>query len=543
MVWRYVVDDVILEQNIRGLTGALIIMISAQALGLLFSTLQSYLLDSSGQQLVRDLRVNVFQKLTQQSPAYHGEHRSGDLITRVISDIDAMESSVLKDMSNLLEECFTFLVVGGIVIYLQPVVGLTTMLPLIVSFFVIRYYSVRLKRIYEKVRARLGEIGGYIQDRLQGMTIVQSYAREKAEVENVRGIVSAHYDRSIDALKMRTKLFPLVSFWGFSSNVVMLGMGAWFIWKGEFTIGGLIAYRGYWWRLQSPIGTLARMSDTLMRARAAAQRVLQVLDEPVDIQSAPDARKIAKISGDIVFDHVHFSYTEDAPILKGIQFQIRPGEFVAIAGKSGSGKSTMLNLLMRFREANQGSILVDQQDISTLDLESYRQRIALVSQDSYLFHQTIAENIRFARPEATNEEVVHAAKTANAHEFIERLPQGYDSLTGERGVKLSGGQRQRLSLARAFLSNPDLLLLDEPTSAIEPGSEEMIHQAILEGSQGKTTLIVTHRINILRRAPRILFLHQGQLIGDGSHQDLLANSPEYARAYHEWEWEELTEGI
>jgi ABC-type multidrug transport system fused ATPase/permease subunit len=541
LIWKYVVDDVLVAKNAGGLWIALLVMLGSHLLATVFGALQGYYLEKAGQGFVRDVRNAVFEHLEGQSMDYHHERRTGDLVARVISDVDAMETSVLGNLSDLLSEMLTFVVVAAVVIWLQPVIGLCVMLPLALSYFVVRRFSSRVKRIYEAVRARLGDIATFVHDRLSGVQVTQSFAQGARENEAFEAVTQAHYDQSVKALRARNTFSPAVGALGFLSNVLMLGMGVWFIWRGEFTLGGLIAYRGYWWRLQSPIITLARMADTLQRARAAARRVIEVLDAPVEIADLPEAVPLRSGAGEIVFEDVAFRYKSGPPVLDGVSFRIAPGEFVAIAGTSGAGKTTLINLLPRFFDPSAGRILIDGQEIRRVLLDSLRAQIGMVLQETYLFNATVRENVSYARPNATLEEVQAAAQRANAHRFIKQLPQGYDTVVGERGVKLSGGQKQRLSIARAFIHDPRILLLDEPTSSVEPETEALIQESLEELSDSRTALVVTHRIALLRRARRILFLRHGRVEADGDHETLLMSSDSYAAAYDYWEAEEREE--
>jgi len=538
LVWRFVVDHLIAGPDARALLAAVGVMLGAQLLASATGALHGYLLGRTGQCLVRDLRAALFARLESQSLAWHHDRRAGDLATRVISDVDAMEGSVLRDLSDLLEEGLTFLIVAGVVIALQPVVGLATLVPLVLSFVTIRVFKVRVARMYEGVRARLGDIGAFVQERLGAVQLTQAFGRERAESARFAALARDYCARSVRVLRLRSIFFPGIGFLGFVSNAVMLGLGVWFIWKGEFTVGGLIAYRGYWWRLQSPLNTLARAADTLMRARAAALRVLEVFREPVAIEDPTDALPWTERRGGIEFRSVTFAYGPGRPVLDGISFRVEPGGFVAIAGTSGAGKSTLLSLVPRFHDPQGGGVFVDGQDVARMQLASLRGGMAMVLQDAVLFNETIADNIRYARPEASDAEVEAAARRANAHGFIAELPRGYGTVIGERGVKLSGGQRQRISVARAFLANPTILLLDEPTSAVEPESEDLIHAALLDLSRERTTLLVTHRVTLLERASRILFLDGGRIAGEGSHAELVGNCPAYAGAYARWTVEE-----
>ncbi len=520
---------------------ALGILLLAHTLATVAGALQGYLLEWIGRSSTRDIREKVYAHLQSQTIDYHHDHNPGDLVTRVVADVDAMQQSVLNGLINLLDELLSFIFVAGVVIALQPVVGTAAILPLAGSFFIIKRFNKVLKRYYDRVRKTLGQIGEFVHDRVAGIQVIQSFATETQEKERFHEKTQDYWDASLDAAKARAFFFPSIGMFSFITNGVMLGLGAVFIWNGWMTVGVLVAYRGYWWRLQSPVRTLAQTSDILQRARAAAERITQLLNSPVHIKDRPEALPWNEPRAAVRFEDVHFAYEKDAPVLRGVSFSVEPGEFVAIAGKSGSGKSTLLNLLSRFYEPVGGRILVDEHDYRGYLLADLRANIGLVLQDTYLFNGTIEDNIRYARPGATHEEVVVAAKAANAHEFITRLPNGYDSMVGLRGLKLSGGQRQRISLARTFLTSPPLLLLDEPTSSVEPEAERQIHQAIMRLSEERTTILVTHRVSMLTVAPRVIFIHKGELHGQGPHEDLLQTCPLYAKSYEEWRIEEEIE--
>ncbi|MGB0144508.1 MAG: ABC transporter ATP-binding protein [Akkermansiaceae bacterium] len=543
LVWGFVADALI-EQTLTPviLGWWLAAMIGAYLIGLGANAIQSFLLEKTGQAFVRDIRGELFAKFQAQSLGYHRDRSTGELVTRITGDVDAMEQSVLQGLTSLLEEIVTFIVVAGMVIWISPMVGLASIIPLAFAFIFIRKYNRRVKQVYAGIRKKLGHIGAFVQDRLAGILVTKSFGREKSESASFQKSADGFYHSSVKASRLRNTYFPVVSLFGFANNVIMLGLGAWLIMSGSsaFTIGALLAYRGFWWRLQSPIRTIAQTSDILQRARAAATRIMEILDEPVAIKNEDKARPLEQVNGAITFSDVSFSYVPEKLILDRLDFSVRAGEFVAIAGGSGSGKSTLLNLIPRFYDLKSGSIRIDDTELWEITLADLRRQVGYVGQDHHLFEGTVHENLRYGRPEAGDEDCFAAAQKANAHDFILSLPKGYQTQVGQNGVKLSGGQRQRLNLARAFLVSPRILLLDEPTASVEPESESLIHEAILNRTNdGKgTTLLVTHRVDLLKKAPRILFLDQGKIAADGRHQDLVRDCPTYAEAYQRWELEE-----
>jgi subfamily B ATP-binding cassette protein MsbA len=312
----------------------------------------------------------------------------------------------------------------------------------------------------------------------------------------------------------------------------MIGLGTWFILQGTFSIGGLMAYRGYWWQLFSPIHTIAQINEMFQRANAAAARVFELLDEPVDIIDRPDAISIEHITGHVAFHEVSFAYATGRTVLEHIDVSVPAGNSLGIVGPSGAGKSTLLNMLLRFYDPSSGRVTVDGHNLKDVQQISLRSHCALVSQEAFLFNDSIINNIRYGRFDATDAEVFEAARLANAHEFIKDCANGYDTVLGERGVKLSGGERQRLCIARAFLANPRILLLDEATSAVEPESEHLIQVALKRLMEGRTCIIISHRLSMVRDCNQIIVVKDGHIQERGTHQELMSGDDWYAEMYN-----------
>jgi ABC-type multidrug transport system fused ATPase/permease subunit len=330
--------------------------------------------------------------------------------------------------------------------------------------------------------------------------VIQAFARERAEAADVETLGERLFEEQLTAVKLRNRVFPIIRLVANLGNVLMLGGGAYFILRGEFTLGGLLAYRGYGRYFFGPIDDLVNANDLVRRAEAAGRRLFEVLDAPETVADAPGAPPLPPLRGEVRLENVDYGYDPSRPVLRGVSLLVRPGERVAIVGPSGAGKSTLLGLVARLHDPDAGRVLLDGHDLRTVTLASLRAQLGQVGQESYLFNATVLENLRFGRPEATAAEVEAAARAANAHDFVRDLPEGYDTVVGERGVKLSGGQRQRLSIARALLAEPRLLLLDEPTSAVEPEAEARIVEALERLARGRTTLVVSHRLSLARSA-------------------------------------------
>ncbi len=523
LVWQRVVDVGLVNRDWTYIIWQLALLLVVFGAGQACSAVRGVLLERAGQRLTLDLRLRLYQKLQSQSAAYFAQRRSGDLLARLTADVETVQNVLVQGTDSVVANGLRVLGVAVIFIALQPALGLLVLLPMLLVGMLLSRYNRRVRPVYRAARGRLGDLSARLADSLNGIRVIQSFAQERREMADLEQVGRQLYDQQVQAVTLRNRVFPVIRWVANLGNVLMLGGGVLFILRGQFTIGGLLAYRGYGRYFYGPIDDLVNINDLVQQAAAAGRRIFEVLDTPVAIADAPGSQPIAApLHGDIRFEHVTFGYDPARPVLKDVNLHIQPGERVAVLGPSGAGKSTLLALVARLYDPDTGRVLVDGRDLRRVTLASLRSQMAQVQQESFLFNTSALENLRYGRPAATRAEVEAAARAANAHGFLSALAEGYDTLVGERGVKLSGGQKQRLAVARALLTDPPLLLLDEPTSAVEPESEALIIEALERLMRGRTTLIVSHRLSLARSADRVVVVADGQIVENGPPDALLA---------------------
>jgi len=543
LFWKLVVDEVLIadhpemlglqfDQPIVALGAICLAMLVVHVGGIAVSAVRSYLLETVAQHVGYDIRDQLYQRFQAHSLGYFHDRRSGDLVSRATGDVERVQQFATNSIDEIFGQGLQLIFVWGIIFALSWQIALALLVPMSIVGVMIYRYNRKVRPLYREARDRLGDVSAKVQENISGINVIKAFSREAAELHQVRHESKRYVQSSIAAILARTKFHPSIHAVGFTSNILMLGLGGYFVLQGEFTVGGIVALRGYWWQLFSPIWSLARVNDMFQRSVAAADRVWEVMDEPLEIEDAPDAATLETNEGRLAFDDVTFRYRPELPaVLEGISFTVEPGQMLGVVGSSGAGKSTLLGLILRFFDPASGSVRIDGMDIRRITQQSLRARMAIVTQESFLFAGTVRENLLFSNPDADEQAIDRAAEQANAAGFIASLPNGYDTVVGERGVKLSGGQKQRICIARAFLADPQILLLDEATASVEPESEAIIQAALERLMAGRTSVVVSHRLSMVRNADQILVIQNGRIADRGVHDELMAVDGWYRRMY------------
>ncbi|HDJ6031209.1 TPA: SAV1866 family putative multidrug efflux ABC transporter [Staphylococcus aureus] len=494
--------------------------------------IRQYLAQWTSNKILYDIRKKLYNHLQALSARFYANNQVGQVISRVINDVEQTKDFILTGLMNIWLDCITIIIALSIMFFLD--VKLTLAALFIFPFYILTVYVFfgRLRKLTRERSQALAEVQGFLHERVQGISVVKSFAIEDNEAKNFDKKNTNFLTRALKHTRWNAYSFAAINTVTDIGPIIVIGVGAYLAISGSITVGTLAAFVGYLELLFGPLRRLVASFTTLTQSFASMDRVFQLIDEDYDIKNGVGAQPIEIKQGRIDIDHVSFQYNDnEAPILKDINLSIEKGETVAFVGMSGGGKSTLINLIPRFYDVTSGQILIDGHNIKDFLTGSLRNQIGLLQQDNILFSDTVKENILLGRPTATDEEVVEAAKMANAHDFIMNLPQGYDTEVGERGVKLSGGQKQRLSIARIFLNNPPILILDEATSALDLESESIIQEALDVLSKDRTTLIVAHRLSTITHADKIVVIENGHIVETGTHRELIAKQGAYEHLY------------
>ncbi|MCG1314282.1 ABC transporter ATP-binding protein/permease [Staphylococcus epidermidis] len=494
--------------------------------------IRQYLAQWTSNKILYDIRKQLYNHLQALSVRFYANNQVGQVISRVINDVEQTKDFILTGLMNIWLDCITIIIALSIMFFLD--VKLTFAAIFIFPFYILTVYFFfgRLRKLTRVRSQALAEVQGFLHERVQGMSVIKSFAIEDNEAKNFDNHNKNFLQRAFQHTRWNAYSFAAINTVTDLGPIIVIGVGSYLAITGSITVGTLAAFVGYLEQLFGPLRRLVSSFTTLTQSFASMDRVFQLMDEDYDIKNGIGAQPIKISKGQIDLKHVSFKYNEnEKEVLHDINLTINKGETVAFVGMSGGGKSTLINLIPRFYDVTQSEILIDHHNVKDFLTGSLRNQIGLVQQDNILFSDTVKENILLGRPDATDDEVVEAAKMANAHDFISNLPNGYDTEVGERGVKLSGGQKQRLSIARIFLNNPPVLILDEATSALDLESEAIIQEALDVLSKDRTTLIVAHRLSTITHADRIVVMENGRIVETGTHQQLINKRGAYEHLY------------
>lgn len=496
----------------------------------LTSFFAEYSFQKVGLSTVRDLRNALYETIIRQSNRFFSERSTGELVSRIVSDVEQVQAAVSIRIGDLFQESVNLVVIAGVILLINTELAFFTFVIAPIIAYPVVQFGKKLRRATRKSQERMADIATLLEETIKGVRIVKAFAMEPFEIRRFREATRRHLEINLKAQRIQALTSPVMELLAGVCMVLLFGYAALRIRDGALTLGQFMSFLIALAGMYAPIKRLNKVNLAVNTAISAAERVFLVLDVDNEVKERPDAKTIQGLGSGIRYENVSFSYGPK-PVLREIAFEVTPGEVVAIVGGSGAGKSTLVNLLPRFYDVTDGVVWVDGHDVRDLTLESLRSLIGFVTQEVILFNDNVRNNIAYGRADISDAEIERAARAANAHSFIEQLPEGYDSLVGEGGILLSGGQRQRLAIARALLKNPPILILDEATSALDTESERLVQQALSNLMEGRTTLVIAHRLSTVRRATNILVLEAGRIVESGRHDELIAHKGIYRKLY------------
>ena len=525
------------DELVRGLLNLTLVITAFYLAGSVSGGIMFFGMSWTGQNVLRALRVRLFAHLHRLSLGFYARNETGDLMSRITNDSDTIQQvvgfalvQVLSSVLLILWIIWQMLVLNWayalISLSVVPLMGLATL-----------WFSNQARKAFRVTRQSIGEVNAELEEGISGVREVQAFSREETNIEQFRHSNAVNRDANIKAVAYTSALAPTLEALGFLGIAIVVGVGGVLLLRGQslsgsaISLGLIVTFLGYAQRFNMPISQISVMWTNIQSAIAGVERIFELMDEIPEVQEKVDAQPMRVIEGAVVLEKVEAEYVPGEPVLKGIDLRAEPGQTVAIVGPTGAGKTTIINLLPRFWDVTGGSVRIDGVDVRDVQLPSLREQIGIVLQDTYLFSSPVMDNIRFSRPDASDEEVIAAAKLAQAHDFIERLPEGYETVLGERGSGLSQGQRQLLAIARAALADPRILILDEATSSVDTRTEQRIQAALNELLKGRTSFVIAHRLSTIRSADQVLVLRDGEIIERGTHESLLAQRGFYHELY------------